>query len=79
MFFMSEWMKERSSLEGFPFELLGHGRGGVSALRACAHVAVPLAVVQVCLPVGCCAVLCCCCVLRWCAFDSVVVLPLMYF
>ncbi|CAM9861147.1 unnamed protein product, partial [Ectocarpus sp. 8 AP-2014] len=49
MFFVSEWLTDRSSLEGFPFELLlgqsaraGRGR----ALRACAHVAVPLAVVQ---------------------------------
>ena len=52
MFFMSEWLKERSSLEGFPFELLGHARRGGEdgALRACAHVAVPLAVVQVGLP-----------------------------
>ena len=49
MFLMSEWLRDRSSLDGFPFELLGHsvqegGRG--DALRACAHVAVPLAVVQ---------------------------------
>lgn len=48
MFFMSEWLDERSSVEGFPFELLGHAPGGGrGALQACAHVAVPLAVVQV--------------------------------
>eukprot|EP00903_Cladosiphon_okamuranus_P016144 g14899.t1 len=48
MFLMSEWLRERSSLNGFPFDLLGHPGGGRrgDALRACAHVAVPLAVVQ---------------------------------
>ncbi|CAN0089500.1 unnamed protein product, partial [Hapterophycus canaliculatus] len=54
MFLMSRWLSDRSSLDGFPFELLGHAghaggggeRGRVDALRACAHVAVPLAVVQ---------------------------------
>ncbi|CAN0259152.1 unnamed protein product [Scytosiphon promiscuus] len=56
MFLMSRWLSDRSSLGGFPFELLGHagraggdggrGRGGGDALRACAHVAVPLVVIQ---------------------------------
>lgn len=54
MFFMSEWLRDRSSLDGFPFDLLGHsvrtrgggGGGRADALRACAHVAVSLAVVQ---------------------------------
>ncbi|CAN0245138.1 unnamed protein product [Ectocarpus fasciculatus] len=49
MFFISEWLRDRSSLDGFPFELLlGHSTraGRARALRACAHVAVPLAIVQ---------------------------------
>lgn len=50
---MSQWLTKKSTLADFPFEVLGHtsrdGQGGSSrkALQACAHVAVPLAVVQV--------------------------------
>lgn len=50
MFFMSKWLEDekRPSLDAFPFDLLGHaGEGGSGALKACAHVAVPLTVVQV--------------------------------